>query len=116
LESVDLAEDRPGGEMIEPLYEERRTTPDSPDFPIWGKRQGKFFFPWMTTSHEALLFGWSLDHCGPNVSPDGSVLIPEEYVSLSPGICQYLDSLVKEFSERLEKTINEIIKNADTSF
>ena len=101
--------------MTEPFYEERRTTPDSVDLPIWGHRQGDRFFPWMTASHDALFNGWPVEFCGPNVSPDGSVIIPEP--EETPEEKEYWNKVLKPMtdmlSERFKKTLDGVIKDAD---
>ena len=69
-------------------YEECRTYPASVDHPIWGRRKGDRFHPWFVPSLEANWIGYPLSQCGPNVSPDGSVLIEKEvvdYGNISPG-------------------------------
>jgi hypothetical protein len=94
-------------------YEERRTTPDSLEVAIWGRRREDRFLPWMSASHEAILFGWPLEKCGDNVSPDGSVLIKQE--PLDGFWDATLDPLVEELTKKLSDTIDSILKDEENS-
>ena len=65
----------------------------------------------MTASHVAMMFGWKIAECGPNVSPDGSVLIHEEEPIIAPEIERAISEIAKDLCERLRKTIDEVMTN-----
>jgi hypothetical protein len=95
---------------VEPFYEEQRTTPDSTEEPMWGKRRKDKFFPWMSSSTHAAIFGWDITDCGPNVSPDGSVFIEgSDWQESSAEIDKLIKPLVKEMNKRLAETLSKLI-------
>lgn len=97
-------------------YEECRTYPASKDHPIWGRRKGDRFHPWLVPSIEANWVGYPLSECGPNVSPDGSVLCTKEepdYGNIPPEIQQCLDELAERLVRNMRETLDKIMSEAE---
>lgn len=93
-------------------YEECRTYPASKDHPIWGRRKGDRFHPWFVPSLEANWIGYPLSECGPNVSPDGSVLVEKEdadYGNISPELQQFIDELAARLARTIRETVDRIM-------